>query len=120
MARPLPEFVEHACELFAPLGSIRVRAMFGGWGFYCDEIFFAIVADETLYLKADSQSTDSFRQVGGEPFRFTTRDGRTETMNYWTIPGEALESPVEMQPWGRLALAAAVRARKPKKPPARK
>jgi hypothetical protein len=48
MTRPLPEFVEHACELFAPLGSIRVRAMFGGWGFYCDEIFFAIVADETV------------------------------------------------------------------------
>jgi len=120
MARPLPEFVEHACELFAPLGSIRVRAMFGGWGFYCDEIFFAIVADETLYLKADSESADSFRQAGGEPFRFTTRDGRTETMNYWTVPGEALESPVEMQPWGRLALAAAVRARKPEKLPARK
>ena len=120
MARPLPEFVEHACELFAPLGSIRVRAMFGGWGLYCDEIFFAIVADETLYLKADSESADSFRKAGGEPFRFTTRDGRTETMNYWTVPGEALESPVEMQPWGRLALAAAVRARKPKKPLARK
>jgi TfoX/Sxy family transcriptional regulator of competence genes len=41
-------------------------------------------------------------------------------MNYWTIPGEALETPVEVQPWGRLALADAVRGRKPKKPLARK
>ena len=120
MARPLPELVEHACELFAPLGAIRVKAMFGGWGFYCDELFFAIVAFETLYLKADAESAASFSEAGGEPFRYSRKDGRTETMNYWTVPGEAMESPAEMLPWGRLALAAALRGRRPKKPSARK
>ena len=92
MARPLPELVEHACELFAPLGAIRVKAMFGGYGFYCDELFFAIFAYETLYLKADAESTEAFRQAGGEAFHFTYKDGRTETMNYWTVPEEAMES----------------------------
>ena len=115
MVRPLPEFVEHACELFAPLGSIRARAMFGGWGFYCDDLFFAIIAFETLYLKADAASVENFRQAGAEPFSFTYKDGRSETMNYWTLPGEALESPAEMLPWGRLALAAALRGRNAKK-----
>lgn len=115
MARPLPEYVEHACELFSPLGAVRAKAMFGGWGFYCDELFFAIAASETLYLKADAQSAESFRQAGGEPFRFAYKDGRTETMNYWTVPEEAMESSAEMLPWGRLALAAALRARKPGK-----
>ena len=115
MARPLPALVDHACELFAPLGTIRVKAMFGGYGFYCDELFFAIVAYETVYLKADAESSEAFRQVGGEPFRVTYKDGRTETMNYWTVPDEAMESSAEMLPWGRLALAAAVRGRKPKK-----
>lgn len=119
MARPLPELVAHAGELFAPLGAIRIKAMFGGWGFYCDEIFFAIVADETLYLKADAESAARFSAAGGEPFRYSRKDGRTETMNYWTVPGEALESPAEMLPWGRLALAAALRGRKPKKPSAK-
>ncbi len=114
MARPLPELVAHACELFAPLGAIRVKAMFGGWGFYCDELFFALVASETLYLKADAESAGRFREAGGEPFRYARKDGRTETMNYWTVPGEAMESPAEMLPWGRLALAAALRGRRPK------
>ena len=68
MARPLPELVEHACELFAPIGVIRAKAMFGGWGFYCDDLFFAIFAFETLYLKADAESADQFRQAGGESF----------------------------------------------------
>lgn len=113
MSRPLPEFVVHACELFAPLGSIRTRAMFGGWGFYCDELFFAIIADETLYLKADAESAARFQAAGGEPFSFTYKDGRSETMNYWTVPEEAMESPGEMIEWGRLALAAAIRSRRP-------
>ena len=34
--------------------------MFGGWGFYCDDLFFAIVADDTLYLKADADSAEHF------------------------------------------------------------
>jgi DNA transformation protein len=60
--------------------------MFGGWGFYCDDLFFAIVADETLRLKADAECIDTFRQAGGDPFSFTYKDGRCETMNYWTVP----------------------------------
>jgi DNA transformation protein len=116
MARPLPEFVDYACELFAPLGAIRVKAMFGGWGFYCDELFFAIYAFETLYLKADAESAASFSEAGGEPFRYSRKDGRSETLNYWTVPGEALESPPEMLPWARLALVAALRGRQSKKP----
>lgn len=93
--------------------------MFGGYGFYCDELFFAIVSYETLYLKADAGNSEAFREAGGEPFQVTYRDGRTETMNYWTVPEEAMESSTEMLPWGRLALEAAVRARKPKKKPSK-
>lgn len=115
MPRPLPELVTHVTELFAPLGAIRVKAMFGGWGFYCDDLFFAIVAYDTLYLKADAESAAAFRAAGGEPFQVTFKDGRSETMNYWTLPEEAMETPAGMRPWAQMALAAAVRGRKPAK-----
>jgi DNA transformation protein len=36
-------------------------------------------------------------------------------LNYHTPPDEALESPALMLPWARLALEAAVTARKPKR-----
>lgn len=112
-ARELPVIVRYALELFAPLGTLRVRAMFGGWGFYCDDLFFAIVAGDVLYLKADGQSAATFEAVGGHPFRVEYKNGRSETMNYWTVPEEAMESGSEMLPWARAALAAAARARKP-------
>jgi DNA transformation protein len=111
-AREPPEQVRHALELFAPLGALRVKAMFGGWGFYCDGLFFAIIANDTLYLKADPASAATFAAAGGEPFRFSHKNGRCEVMNYWTVPEEAMENPLEMLPWGRRALAAAARARR--------
>ncbi|MBY0445648.1 MAG: TfoX/Sxy family protein, partial [Burkholderiales bacterium] len=35
------EYIEHLLDQLAPLGLLRAKAMFGGYGFYCDEIFFA-------------------------------------------------------------------------------
>ncbi|WP_291993588.1 TfoX/Sxy family protein [Candidatus Accumulibacter sp. ACC003] len=113
--RELPVIVRYALELFASLGALRVRAMFGGWGIYCDDVFFAIVAKDVLYLKADAQSAATFEAVGGEPLRISYKDGRNETMNYWTVPEEAMESAQEMLPWARAALAAAARAPQKKK-----
>ena len=78
-------------------------------GIHCNDIFFAIIADETLYLKADAESAVRFQETGEEPFQFPYKDGRTETMNYWTVPEEAMESTGEMIERGRLALAAVIR-----------
>lgn len=117
MARkPVPEIVNWAQELFAPLGPIRIKAMFGGWGFYCEELFFALVADDTLYLKADdAESQSRFAAAGSAPFRYAHADGRITTLGYWSAPEEAMDSPMAMQPWAKLALACALRSRKPKR-----
>lgn len=118
-AKPLPEIVRWSQELLSPLGPLRTKAMFGGWGFYCDELFFALIADDVLYLKADeAEAQEEFRRAGSAPFRYTYPDGRTITMGYWSAPEEAMDSPVAMQPWARLAMASALRAaaRKNSKP----
>jgi DNA transformation protein and related proteins len=115
MPKPVPPLVEHSLELFAPLGQVRAKAMFGGWGFYLDDLFFALIADETLYLKADGESEAAFRDIGSWPFTYNYKDGRAVTMGYWSAPEEAMESPGMMRDWARLAVAAALRGRKPKR-----
>jgi DNA transformation protein and related proteins len=104
------DLVDHCLELLAPLGTVRARRMFGGHGLYCDDLFFALIAADRLYLKVDPQSQDAFAAAGCEPFAYEAA-GRATTMSYWTVPAEAMESPAMMQPWARLALAAALRAR---------
>jgi DNA transformation protein and related proteins len=102
--------VDHCLELLAPLGAVRARRMFGGHGLYCDDLFFALIATNRLYLKVDAVSQPAFIAAGCEPFVYDGA-GKPVTMSYWTAPPAAMESPAEMQPWARLALSAALRAR---------
>ena len=112
---PRPEFVDYVCDLLKPQGHIRVRAMFGGWGFYCDDLFFAIAIADTLYLKADAATRTTFLEAGQQPFTYVMR-GAEQRMEYYTVPAEALEDSSELSHWARLALAAARRKRAGKKP----
>lgn len=116
----LNEFVAHCVELLQPLGSVRWRRMFGGYGIYLDDFFIAIVADEQLYLKTDDINRAQFVAAGCEPFVFQQKDGATMEIKYYRPPEEALESPALMQPWARLALDAALRAAQAKTTPARR
>jgi DNA transformation protein and related proteins len=122
MPAPSNEFVAHCTELLAPLGSVRTRRMFGGHGFYVDDLFIALIIGERLYLKADALSRPAFDAAGSEPFVYTkpsAAEGRLVSVNYFSAPEEAMESPPLMQPWARLALAAALRARAAKPAAAR-
>ena len=103
--------VEHCLELLAPLGAARSRRMFGGFGLYVDDLFVALILSQRLYLKADALTRAQFQAAGGEPFVY---DGKTApvTISYWTVPPQAMDSPDGMQPWARLALDAALRAKR--------
>ena len=113
-----PEFAAHCTELLSALGPTRSRRMFGGHGFYVDGIFMALATRERLYLKVDDHSRARFEAAGCTPFTFEMADGRQAVLGYWSAPDDAMESPALMQPWARLALEAALRARSAK--PAKK
>lgn len=96
----------------AGLGTIAARRMFGGHGLYCDALFIAILTGEQLYFKADAQTQAAFEARGLQRFRYSAR-GKPVHLRYYEAPAEVFDEPAAMQHWGRLALAAAVRARKP-------
>lgn len=118
MAAPTPEIVAWCSELLAPLGVVRAKRMFGGHGLYVDEVFIAIIVGEDLYLKTDEANRPAFEAAGCRPFEFQTAEGKKVALSYWSAPAEAMESPVQMLPWARQALASALRARA-SKPPAK-
>ncbi len=120
MAAPSNPLVELSTELLEPLGRVRSRRMFGGHGFYVDDVFLALITGERLYLKVDDSTRAQFERAGCEPFAFDTKDGERVVLGYWSVPAEAMESPALMQPWARLALAAALRAKAAKPASARR
>lgn len=65
-------FVEYVTELLSPLGYIRPKKMFGEYGIYCDEVFFALVCDGTLYFQVNERIAKEFSELappypGGSP-----------------------------------------------------
>ena len=104
------EFAGYCAELFASIGPVRVRRMFGGHGIYVDDLFVAIITGDCLYLKADRQSAAAFEQAGGTRFAYQAR-GRSVSLQFWTPPAHAMDSPQLMQPWAHLAAQAALRSR---------
>ncbi|MBX3621474.1 MAG: TfoX/Sxy family protein [Rhizobacter sp.] len=115
-----PEFAAHCLELLHPLGPARSRRMFGGHGFYVDDVFIAIASGDRLYLKADDLTRPRFEAAGCEPFSYAGADDHVTVLSYWTAPDDAMESPMLMQPWARLAMEAALRARNARPAPRKK
>ena len=103
------EFVEHVIETMRRFGAVEARSMFGGWGLYHREAFFALIAEDALYLKVDDESRAEFEAAGMAPFVYSMKTGEI-TMSYYQAPEEALESPDVMADWARKAYAAALRA----------
>jgi DNA transformation protein and related proteins len=112
-----PRFADYCCELLASAGPCRARRMFGGFGISTGGLTIAIVADlgagERLWLKADEETRRGFEEAGGERFTYVMQ-GVARSMNYYTVPEEALESPQLMAPWARQALASALKAQSAK------
>ena len=117
MANIRDEFTSHCVDLLAPLGPVRTKRMFGGVGFYVDDIFVALIAHERLYLKVDALTRPRFEAAGCQPFVYDAA-GKQMTMGYFSAPEDAMESAPLMQNWARLALEAALRARAARPPSA--
>lgn len=113
MTRQPDPFHEFVIELFGPLGPVRVRRMFGGAGVFADSVMFALLADEVIYLKTDTDLRAALEAEGGRPFIWTRPgDGKQVDMGYVRIPDAALDDPDLASRWGRRALQVARAAKK--------
>jgi DNA transformation protein and related proteins len=92
--------------------------MFGGYGLYCNEVFFALVANNAVFLKADDVNRPQFVAMGLKAFR--PYEDRPETMQYYEAPAEMFEDPEVLRLWAGGAIAAGVRAQAKKRPKKRR
>jgi DNA transformation protein len=106
----MSEFVEYLQEVFERFGPIRARRMFGGYGIYHNDFMFALVEKDILYLKADDQSVQFFKDRGLGQFQYVNK-GKTIGMSYYLAPEEIFDDPDEARVWALRAYEAAVRSK---------
>lgn len=112
-------FHDFVTELFAGLGQVRIKRMFGGAGGYVDDVMFLLLVNEdTIYLKVDAALKEELRAEGSGPFVWEPangpRAGEKVEMGYWRLPEAAMDDPEAACVWGRKALAVAKAAAKAK------
>lgn len=109
--------IDDAIELFSGLGPIRTRKMMGGLTIYAHDLTFAIYdPDSGYYLKSDDQTHQTFEEAGQSKFTFEMKDGKSATMNYYTLPEDCYDDPEALMRWARLSLDVAMRANAKKRP----
>ena len=103
------EFASYVVDLMQSMGPVRAKKMFGGYGIFLDGLMFALIADGTLYLKADKESESEFKSMGLDVFTYKKK-GRDTSLSYYMAPEDTLEDPDQMTAWANKAYGAALRA----------
>jgi DNA transformation protein len=103
------DYLQYVLDQLALLGAVSSRRMFGGVGLYCEEFFFGLIDDDTLYLRVDDSNRSEYTARAAAPFR-PYADRPQLSMNYYATPAEVLENAGELANWARRSVEAAIRA----------
>lgn len=96
-------------EQLAPLGDVTARRMFGKTGLFCAGVMFAMVTDNTLYLRVDDQNRAIFLEAAAFPPLNYEKKGQTIDLAFWRAPDRLFDESDDLIAWARAALAAAHR-----------
>lgn len=93
-------FKDFVLDQLNGIEGLRSRAMFGGFGFYSGEAFFAIVFKGRLYFKTSPGTRSQYLERGMKPFRPSAKQSLT---SYYEVPLEIIEDAVQLTAWARAA-----------------
>jgi DNA transformation protein and related proteins len=82
--------------LFVNFDDFRSRAMFGGFGLYLQDVFFAVVAGGRLYLKVSDETRPDYEALGSGPFE--PWDGHVMA-GYYEVPESVRTDKVTFREW---------------------
>jgi DNA transformation protein len=105
------EYKEFVAEQLEPLGTVRIRNMFGGAGVYLDDLMFGLIVGETLFFKVDERNRADYEAEDSGPFIYEPPSGKTIAMSYYELPERLYDEPDELTDWARKALDAALAAK---------
>jgi len=110
-----PGFPDYVLELLAGLGKLEMKRMFGGAMLSLKGVSFAILDDDTFFLKADAPLGAELEKQGSKPWHYSVKkDGTVRDIAYWSLPDTAADDPDEAVALARRSFAIATTAAKAK------
>lgn len=110
-----PRFRDYVLELLAGFGQVEMKRMFGGALLSRNGVSFAVLDDDTFFLKTDTVLGAELKEQGSQPWRYSVKkDGTVREIAYWSLPDTAADDPDEAVALARRSLAIASAAEKSK------
>jgi DNA transformation protein and related proteins len=100
------DYLAYVLDQLTELGGVSARRMFGGAGLYCDEHFFGLISEDTLYLRVDDSNRADYSARDMAQFR-PYADRPQLSMSYFEVPAEVLEDPRLLAAWAARSVAVA-------------
>lgn len=104
------DYRDYICDLFAGLGPVQVRRMFGGAGVYLEDACFALIIDDVIFMRSDEALGALYAEAGSEQWVYEHKKRGVVTMPYWRLPDAAQDDPDEAVAWARRSLGPAQKA----------
>ena len=94
-------------ESLLPLGDVRIRKMFGGYGVFEGETMFALVdSNGVIFFKADDTNRQMYEEAGSQ------KHGR---MPYFQVPNEVLADEQTLKDWAHTSIDVSKKGKRKKK-----
>jgi len=91
------DFLAFVTDQLSGLRRVSARSMFGCFGVYAGEDFFAIIDQGRLYFVTDEATRAGYVAAGMKAFH--------ALKSYFEVPVDVLEDDVELCKWARAAVA---------------
>jgi TfoX/Sxy family transcriptional regulator of competence genes len=109
---------EYIIEQLDALGNVTTKRFFSGTSLNIGGLQLGFVSsEETLYLRLNTDDRAELETLGGEPFSYSRKTGKTtSTPGYFSVPSEIIDDRDAINDWCLRAYAYARETYKPKKP----
>ncbi len=91
-------FAEFLREQLAPLGRVTLRRMFGKSGVFCDGVMFAMVTENTLYVRVHEENRATFSAAEAFPPLNYAKQGSAIDLSFWRVPERLFDEPMSSSP----------------------
>ena len=93
-------FKDFILDQLQSLDGVEARRMFGGYGVYAGEQFFAIISDGRIYFKTNESTRKRYAGFGMKPFKPSVKQ---TLKNYYEVPVDVIEDADLLAQWANEA-----------------
>ena len=96
------DFLQYVLDQLSGWGNVHVNRMFGGAALYQDELVFAMIANDIVYLKVDDSNKDKFVKADSSPLK--PFKNNATVLSFYNIPADVLEDSDKFVVWAKESL----------------